>query len=126
MNNLNDIAKKVRELDREFHDYVEGYSKSDSAGWPLLILSEIKELRAEVESVQNQIDELNKKLDEIRLSQHGQATKTALMKEVEKKFGKPISELLKERKVKTVRAIADELGVSKSTVASWLKVYKKL
>jgi hypothetical protein len=94
------------------------------ASWYLASLTEYKQLTSKIETVQRQLDEINQKLDCIQIEKSGQDLKTGLMRKIESKFGKSIEELLSERKGKTVREIADELGVSKSTVASWSKAYK--
>jgi len=79
-------------------------------------------LKKQIEIVQNQLNEINEKLDKQRVDiKNGHPDKTNKMQEIEKRFGKPIKQLFDERKGKSVREIADELGISKSTVSNWEK-----
>ncbi|RLI46569.1 hypothetical protein DRO69_02790 [Candidatus Bathyarchaeota archaeon] len=125
---LNEIARKVRDLTTEYRDYAEIHCDGTAAGWHLMILKELQELKSEIESVQIRLDdvqrqlgELNEKLDSIKIEKDGQSSKTDLMEEIEIKFGESIEELLAEHKGESLREIADKLGVSKSTISNWLR-----
>jgi DNA-binding transcriptional regulator YiaG len=75
-----------------------------------------------IEAVQRQMDEINQKLDQIKILQHGQIKQTDLVQEVEQQFdGKSIAEILKENKNLSIRALAKKLNVGKSTIAQWRK-----
>ena len=124
---LNEIARKVRILTTEYHDYTErGYNDGTAEGWHLLVLKELWELKSNIETVQTQLDELNQKLDRAKIEKDGQAEKaklilgkTKLMRKIEKRFGNSIEELLAEHRGESLREIADKLGVSKSTISNW-------
>jgi len=49
--------------------------------------------------------------------------KTLAMREIEAKYGKPIAELLREQQDKSIRDIAEEWGVSKSSISAWRKIF---
>jgi len=89
------------------------------------ILGYCDELEGRINIVQKQLDEINRTLANIISATHGQIEKSELMREVEEHFSKSIEELLDERKGKSARQIAAELGVSKSTIANWLKELEK-
>lgn len=123
--NMSELARKVRELSKQYSLYAEAYSYGGTSGWYILILEAIEQLNDNLESVRAQLDEINRKIDGIMLSPNGRIAKSDKMLEVEERFGKPIYELLEERKGKSARKIAAELGVSKSTIANWLKELEK-
>jgi len=66
------------------------------------------------------LQRLNQNIEDL-IAVHADADteKTQTMKEIEQKFGKPINELLFERKDKSIREIAEEFEISKSAVAKW-------
>jgi len=121
--NMSELALKVRELSKQYHNYVGEYSHGTATGWHILVLNAIERLNDNIESVRAQLDEINRKIDGIMLSQNGQIKRTELIRSIEERFGKSIVELLSKRKGKSVRAIADELGISKSTAANWIKKF---
>jgi len=121
MNKFSEIESKVRELSKQYSPHAEAYSYGGTSGWYILILEAIERLNANVEGVHKRLDEINARLNDISFSAHGQIEKSELMREVEERFGKSIEELLEEHEGKSVREIADELGISKSTVANWRK-----
>lgn len=87
------------------------------------LLGYCTELEDKLNLVQKQLDEVNRTLANITSANAGQKSK--LMLEIETQFGKSIDKLLLEDcKGKSIREIADELGVSKSTAANWLKELK--
>lgn len=86
------------------------------------ILGYCDELEGRIEAVQKQLDEIMITLENINSSTHGQ--KSDLMLEVEERYGKNIEELLSERKGKSIREIAAEFGISKSSAANWLREWK--
>ena len=70
----------------------------------------------------DELRHINSKLEDIVDVHTGvDSTKTEAMREVEAKFGKSIERLLSEREANSIRAIADELGVSKSTISKWTR-----
>jgi predicted transcriptional regulator len=128
MNKFEGLAREVRELSKEYHNYVGEYSHGTATGWHILTLEklnaiyeELKRFNANIEGVQERLDEMTIALEDITFATHGQIEKSDLMREVEERFGRSIYELLEERKGKSVREIADELGVSKSTISNWRK-----
>ena len=116
MDKLDQLAEQIRTFIKE--------QWKTTVEWYLNSLKEHQQLKSAIETVQRQLDEINQKLDCMQIEKSGQDLKTGLMRKIESKFGKSIEELLSERKGKTVRKIASEFGVSKSTAASWLKAYK--
>jgi len=70
-----------------------------------------------------ELQKMNSKLDEI-VAVHSSmdSNKTEAMRDIEAKFGKSIDALLSEREEKSIRTIATELGVSKSTIAKWQRL----
>ena len=123
--NMSELARRVKELSKEYHKYVGEYSHGTATGWHILMLEALERLNNNVEGVQERLDEITLTLENITSATHGQIEKSDKMLEVEARFGKSIEELLKERAGKGVRAIADELGASKSTIANWLKKVKR-
>lgn len=79
--------------------------------WNFLILKELRRLNDNLEIVLSNVS--NEKVDR----------KTDAQRQVEKKYGKSIAELLQEREGKSVREIASEWGVSKSTVGNWKAMF---
>lgn len=127
MNKFSEIESKVRELSKQYSPHVTAYSYAgtSASGWFIWIIDEIERLNANIEGVHERLDDIVEKLSDISISANGQIEKSELMREVEERFGKSIEELLAERAAKSVREIADELGVSKSTIANWLKELEK-
>ena len=119
--NMNELSRKVRELSKQYSPHAEAYSYGGTSGWFILILEAIERLNANLEGVHKRLDEMTKTLEDITSAASGQIEKSDKMLEVEARFGKSIEELLEERKGKSVREIASALGVSKSTIANWLK-----
>jgi transcriptional regulator of aromatic amino acid metabolism len=88
------------------------------------ILGYCAELEERIEAVHKRLDGIETVLEKLISRTHGRIAKSDKMLEVEERFGKPIEELLAERKGKSARKIAAELGVSKSSIANWLKLLK--
>jgi len=126
MNKFSEIESKVRELSKQYSPHATAYSYAgtSASGWFIWIIDEIERLNVNIESVRAQLDEINRTLANITSATHGQIEKSDKMLEVEECFGKPIEELLAERKGKSFREIANELNVSKSSIANWLKLLK--
>lgn len=105
---FNRICQEVRMLTKSGHL---------TNGWNFLILNELRRLNENIETILSYLSTVEvDKTD---------STKTPAMIEIEKKFGKSISELLQERKDKSVRQIADEFGISKTTISDWRQRYTK-
>jgi len=121
--NMSELARRVRELSKEYHNYVGEYSHGTATGWHILILDALERLNDNIEAVHKRLDEITITLENITSAASGQIEKSDKMLEVEERFGKSIEVLLAERKGKSVRAIADELGISKSTAANWIKEF---
>lgn len=118
---LQELQQQVKEHSREFFWFISQDVNRDSVGWPLLILSELKAIREGVESLSEQLSE--QLLDVHERLDSSLGTPSHLQSDVENRLGKPLVELLKEREGKSIRSIAAELKVSKSTVSNWLKQF---
>ena len=123
--NMSELASKVRELSKEYSQYVGEYSHGTATGWHILVLNAIERLNDNIEAVHKRLDGIETALENIASAAHGQIKRTELIRSIEKRFNKSIEELLEERAGKSVRAIADELGVSKSTISIWLRELRK-
>lgn len=86
------------------------------------ILGYCAELEDKLNRVQKRLDEIVETVEIIISRTHGRIAKSDKMLEVEERFGKNIEKLLAERQSKSARKIAAELGVSKSSIANWLKL----
>ncbi len=99
---FNRICQEVRMLTKSGHL---------TNGWNFLILKELRRLNENIETILSHLS--NEKVDR----------KSNAQRRVEEKFGKSIAELLQEREGKSIREIASELGVSKSTVGNWKAIF---
>ena len=113
------LEREVRERSKKYAQHAQEYSYAGSSGWYILILEAIERLNDNLRAVYGELDEVGRKIDAILYG--GIVQRTVLMEAIEARFGKHIEELLNERKGKSIRGIAAELGVSKSTIANWLK-----
>lgn len=123
MTDFASLEKKVRKRSKEYSQYSTNYSYGGTPGWFILILEAIERLNDNLQIVYGKLDEVARKIDAIPYSPIVQLT--PLMEEVEARFDKSIEELLNERKGQSLRGIAAELHVSKSTIANWLKLLQK-
>lgn len=82
---------------------------SVSPGFYVMILEELQRLNSNIEGLKRTLSS----------NEADKSDKTEAMFEVEKKWSNSIEELLQERAGKSVRELADELGISKSTASSW-------
>ncbi len=120
---VQDISKETQKHVTEFSWYLTGDTGARSVGWDLLLINRLQQILERLESLSElheRLDFIEEQLSEI-LGVQADWTKSALQAEVEARLGKPIQELLKERKDKSLREIAQELGVSRGTVSNWLK-----
>jgi len=123
MTDFASLEFEVRKRSKKYAQHAQEYSYAGSSGWYILILEAIERLNDNLQSVYGKLDEVGRKIDAMPHSPIVQ--RTALMEEVEACFGKSIEELLNERKGKSIRGIAAELHVSKSTIANWQKLLRE-
>ncbi len=95
-------------MENEYQQICQEVRKLGGQGWNFLILKELRRLNENIETM---------------LSKEKVDRKTDAQRQVEEKFGKSIAELLQEREGKSIREIASELGVSKSTVGNWKAMF---
>lgn len=109
MSEYSDLIEKAREISSQTSFRAEALQ----TGFLFLILEELQRLNSNIEKI----------LSTTVQPQMDTADKTDTMLEIERRFGKSIDELLRERKDKSIRTIADEFGISKSSVSEWQKKY---
>ena len=114
---IQELQTQVKEHSREFFWFLSQDVNRDSVGWPLLIISKFDEILETLGFILEQLGEVHERLD--TLSNISNPGASPLQIEVEDRFGKPVQELLKERKGQSLREIAKELGVSRGTVSNW-------
>jgi hypothetical protein len=107
---LERIAYQVWELTRAFGSYATADNLPNASGWLLLFVQKL-------DTISNQLEHISEQLTV--QSVQDEVDKTSLQTEVEARFGKPIVVLMAERRDQSVRSIAEELGVGRSTVSSW-------
>jgi len=123
---LQEIQTQVKAHSREFIGFLSQDVNRDSVGWPLLILSKLNQIHSKLDAIQEAVgDGIDAVIETLSLVQERlnrlDTTRSPKQAEVEDRFGKPVQELLKERKGKSLREIAQELEVSRGTVSNWLK-----